>query len=407
MVCGLLGHKLGHSYSPQIHRLLGNYSYDLFEKEPDQLEEFLLHPNFDGLNVTIPYKKAVLPYCTDLSPIAKELGSVNTIIRRNDGTLFGHNTDYFGFASMIDHAGITVAGKKVLVLGSGGASVTVCAVLNAMHAHVVQISRNGENHYGNLYLHADAAVIVNATPVGMYPNNEAAPLDLSLFPKLEGVLDLIYNPAHTRLLQQAKQLGVKTENGLWMLIAQAYESACYFTDTKLPQQLIEHIYKLLCADMKNIVLIGMPGSGKTTIGRMLSQLTGKVFVDSDHEIEKEAGMSIPEYFSKYGEPAFRTLENNILCRISKESRCIIATGGGCVTKAENYTHLHQNSTIVWIKRPISDLPTDGRPISQKTSAEALYQARKPLYEVFADLTVHNTSPEETAKTILSMINGGT
>ena len=406
MICGLLGRTLGHSYSPQIHSHLGNYTYNLFEKEPEQLEDFLLHGEFDGINVTIPYKKDVLPYCDELTPIARKLGSVNTIIRRKDGTLLGHNSDYFGFSFMVERTGLTVTGKKVLVLGTGGAAVTVCAVLNALRAHVVQISRSGQNHYGNLDLHKDAAVIVNATPVGMYPKNDNAPLDLCAFPHLEGVLDLIYNPARTRLLQQAESLGLKAENGLWMLVAQAYESARLFTEKDLPAELIKRIYNQLSSDMKNIILIGMPGCGKSTIGALLSGSTGKAFIDSDTEIEKEAGITVAEYFAQYGEASFRALESKVLSRICKESSCIIATGGGCVTRPENYIPLHQNATVIWINRCLSFLPTNGRPLSQKTSAEEMFRIRKPMYERFADMCVNNTTPEETADKILSLIHGG-
>lgn len=405
MRCGLLGRTLGHSYSPQIHRHLGSYSYELFEKEPEQIEQFLHSDEFDALNVTIPYKKSVLPYCDELTPIAQQLGSVNTIIRRANGSLIGHNSDYYGFYSMVMRAKLQLDGKKVLVLGTGGAAVTVCAVLNALNAQVVQISRSGKNNYGNLHLHADASVIVNATPVGMYPETDAAPLDLSVFPKLEGVLDLIYNPAETRLLAQARKLGLITENGLWMLVAQAFESAQWFTDTPLPEQLIEDIYTSLSIQMKNIILIGMPGCGKSTVGNMLRQLTGRSFIDSDSEIEKEAGMSIPEIFKNQGEDAFRQLESKVLARICKESGHIIATGGGCVTRPDNYNYLQQNGNIIWIKRPLAELSTQGRPLSQKTPIEEMYKIRKPLYEAFSNYEVENTTPEATAAQIVSLLKG--
>ncbi len=404
MRCGLLGRSLQHSYSPQIHEFLGSYSYQLFEQDPESLSAFLQKADFDGINVTIPYKKDVVPFCSDLSPIAKELGSVNTIVRTKEGKLIGHNSDYFGFLSMVRRTGIDLSGKKVLVLGTGGASVTVCAVLKTLHAHTVQISRNGPDHYGNLHLHHDASLIVNTTPVGMYPNNGTSPLVLSQFKKLEGVLDLIYNPSATKLLLDAQALGVKTENGLWMLVAQAKESAQWFTGTDIPDTVIEEIYNKLSVQMQNIVLIGMPGSGKSTLGRLLSEATGRPFIDTDTEIEKQIQMTIPEFFANKGEAAFREVESAVLKNIGKESGLIISTGGGCVTRPENYPYLHQNSRIVWVKRDLAKLPSEGRPISMQTKAEELYKIRRPMYEHFSDFTVdNNTTPEQAVQEILALI----
>ena len=276
MECGLLGRKLGHSYSPQIHACLGDYSYTLFEKEPEEVADFLKSGDFTGLNVTIPYKKTVIPYLDELSPAAKKLGAVNTVVRREDGTLFGHNTDYFGFASLLKRSGLDVAGKKVLVLGSGGASNTVTAVLTGLGAEAVVISRSGENNYENLQRHEDAAVIVNATPVGMYPNTGVSPVDLKRFPMLEGVLDVIYNPARTQLLLDAEAFQIPCANGLWMLVAQAKESAEYFTGKSIDDAVIAKIYGTLAAQMANIVLIGMPGCGKSTIGALLAEKLGSM-----------------------------------------------------------------------------------------------------------------------------------
>ncbi|MBE6943487.1 MAG: shikimate kinase [Ruminococcaceae bacterium] len=401
MNCGLLGRHLTHSYSPQIHRQLGNYRYDLLEVEPDKLAGFLQKKDFDGLNVTIPYKKEVIGYCDDLSPQAALLGAVNTIVKTADGRLIGHNTDYFGFAAMLTASGLSVAGKKVLVLGSGGASATVTAVLNGNHAKVVVISRHGENHYGNLHLHSDASVIVNCTPVGMYPDNGASPVDLSLFPNLEGVLDLIYNPARTALLLDAERRGIISRNGLYMLVAQAKESAEWFTGRKIPDDRIREIYEKLKADMENIVLIGMPGCGKSTVGRLLSKTLNREFIDTDRLIVEKTGISIPEIFASIGEKGFRRLETEVLTDTSKQSGVIIATGGGCVTRPENYPLLHQNSKIVWLKRDISLLPTDGRPLSQAQRIDAMYQVRAPLYEAFADIIIDNdTTPEAAVNSIL-------
>lgn len=403
MNCGLLGRKLGHSYSPAIHRHLGEYSYDLFEKEPEALEAFLRSGNFTGLNVTIPYKKAVLPYCDELTDCAKKLGAVNTIVRRQDGTLLGHNSDFFGFSAMVEKSGLQTQGKKALVLGSGGASATAVAVLEQLGAKVVVISRNGENNYENLSMHADASIIVNATPVGMYPNNGESPLSLNAFSKLEGVLDLIYNPARTQLLLDAEKRGLVAKNGLYMLVAQAWESACLFTGSNIPKEQITVIYNKLRSIMENIVLIGMPGCGKSTVGRILAELTDKEFADADAEIEKHAGCPIPEIFATQGEAGFRQLETKVLEELGKRSGLIIATGGGCVTQPENYPLLHQNGRIYWLQRDINTLPTDGRPLSQKTPPEELYRQRMPMYQIFADRIVDNNSAAQAAaKQILTL-----
>ena len=404
MKCGLLGRKLGHSYSPQIHGLLGDYSYDLFEKEPEELASFLKNGDFTGINVTIPYKKDVIPYLDALSPAAQKIGSVNTIVRRADGSLFGHNSDYFGFVSLVKHSGIAVDGKKVLVLGSGGTSNMVVTALRDLGAAPVVISRSGENNYGNLHLHSDASVIVNATPVGMYPNTGVSPIDLNRFPKLDGVLDVIYNPAKTQLLLDAEKLGIPHENGLWMLVAQAKEAAEYFTGKMLPDSCIEKIHGILSRQMKNIVLIGMPGCGKSTIGNLLARKLGRKFVDADEEIIQLAGKSIPEIFAQDGEDAFRQWESDALAHLGKQSGLVIATGGGCVTRQGNYPALHQNGSIVWLERDLSLLPTDGRPLSQSNRLEEMYAVRKPLYEAFADVRVANTgSPENTVTEILSKL----
>lgn len=401
MNCGLLGKTLAHSYSPQIHSYLGDYSYKLFEKQPEELADFLKNGDFTGINVTIPYKKDVIPYCRELTECAKKLGAVNTIVRRQDGSLIGHNTDYFGFQSMVDRTGLSVAGKKVLVLGSGGASATAVAVLQELGANVIVISRSGDNHYGNLYLHKDAAVIVNATPVGMYPHAGTSPVDLDIFPCLEGVLDIVYNPARTRLLLDAEERSIPFENGLWMLVAQAKEAAEWFTEAKISNSAIENIHAKLRKQMENIVLVGMPGCGKSTIGQMLAEILGKSFVDADAEIIRAAQMSIPEIFEKEGEDGFRKWETKVLEQLGQQSSLVIATGGGCVTREENYPLLHQNGTIYWLVRDISALPIDGRPLSQAGKLEQMWAIRKPLYERYADRIVSNDgAPAKTAEEIM-------
>ncbi len=403
MKCGLLGRKLSHSYSPKIHSMLGSYDYVLFEKEPEELEYFLKNGDFSGINVTIPYKKKVIEYLDDLSPAAKEMGAVNTIVRRSDGSLIGHNTDCFGFSSMVKKSGLQVAGKKVLVLGSGGASATASAVLQKMGAHAVIISRSGESNYDNLHIHADASVIVNATPVGMYPDTGISPVNPDLFLKLEGVLDLIYNPARTQLLLDAEKRNLKTENGLWMLVAQAKESAEWFTGQKIPDTRIAEIYSALKSQTENVVLIGMPGCGKSTVGPILAKKMQRRFADADTAVAEKAGISIPEIFEKFGEPGFRELETAVLAELGKQSGLVIATGGGCVTMEQNYPLLHQNGCIFWLQRELSTLSSEGRPLSKSGNPEQMYRIRKSMYQSFADHTVDNNgTAEECAQKICSI-----
>lgn len=403
MKCGVLGRKLGHSYSPQIHKHLGDYEFHIFEKEPEELVDFLQNEDFSGTNVTIPYKKDVIPYLDEISPIAQKLGAVNIIVRRN-GKLIGHNSDHFGFQSMVEKSGLSPAGKKCLVLGSGGASATVQAVLKDFGAQVVVISRSGENNYDNLHLHQDAAIIVNTTPLGMYPHTGQAPLNVAQFPQLEGVLDIVYNPARTQIMLEAENLGIPTMNGLWMLVAQAKEAAEWFTNSVISDEKIGEIYEILRRQMENIVLIGMPGCGKSTIGKQLADVTGKEFVDADEKIAQLAGKSIPEIFAEDGEEVFRSFETKALEELGKRSGLVIATGGGCVTKERNYPLLHQNGTIIWLKRGLDQLPTDGRPLSQAGDLAKMYEIRRPMYEAFADHAIdNNDSVTDTVRAIGELI----
>ena len=403
--CGLLGEKLGHSYSPQIHSMLADYEYKLFEKSPEELEDFLKSGEFDGLNVTIPYKKSVMPYCAELSPTAAQIGSVNTIVRRSDGSLYGDNTDAFGFENLIVHNGIEVKGKKALVLGTGGASVTAQAVRKNLGAsEVVVISRKGEDNYENIAKHADAEIIANTTPVGMYPNNGKAAVDLTQFPKLSGVLDVVYNPARTALLLQAEKLCIPCAGGLYMLVSQAKRSCELFTGKSIPDSEIDRIERVLSHQMQNIVIIGMPGSGKTAVSTMLAERLGRKIFDTDTIVSEKAGMTIPEIFAAQGEAGFRKLETEATAEVGKLSGNIISTGGGVVTVADNYELLHQNGVIVWIERDTNKLARDGRPISLSSDLNELYAARLPLYERFADIKADNNGDiNDTVNAIMEMI----
>lgn len=403
--CGLLGRKLGHSYSPAIHGMLSDYSYELFEREPEQLEDFLLHGDWNGINVTIPYKKSVLPYCRELSPLAKEIGSVNTIVRRPDGSLFGDNTDAYGFESLVKKSGIDVRGKKALVLGSGGASVTVVAVLKRLGAgSVTVISRSGEDNYDNIRKHADAKIIVNTTPVGMFPNNGQSAVDLGIFPACEGVLDAVYNPARTALLLQAERLGIPCAGGLYMLVAQAKRACEIFTGSSIPDSETERIEKVLSAQMQNIILIGMPSSGKSTIAAALGEKLGRLVYEADALIEEEAGMDIPAIFAAHGEEYFRKLETQVLRKLGAMSGAIISTGGGSVTREENYAPLHQNGRMIWLLRDTDKLDKTGRPVSLRSDLNELYARREPMYARFADLKADNNgSIEDTLAQILEAL----
>ena len=403
--CGLLGEKLGHSYSPQVHALLGDYEYRLYERRPEELENFVRRSGLDGFNVTIPYKKAVVPFLDELSAAAAQLGSVNTVVRRADGSLFGDNTDYYGFESLVRRSGIEVSGAKALVLGSGGASVTVCAVLHALGAgSVTVISRSGEDNYENIARHADADIVVNTTPVGMYPRNGETPLDLRVFEDLKAVFDIVYNPARTELMLQAERLNFDCFGGLYMLVAQAARSSMLFTGSSFEESRIEAVFRRIDADLKNIILIGMPGSGKTSVARLLGSMTGRPVHDADALIEETAGMSIPAIFEEGGEDLFRLKETEALAALGKLSGAVIATGGGCVTREENYQLLHQNGVIFCLDRALDALPTDGRPLSQANDLAEMYRRRAPLYTCFADRIIDNNGAlKDSAREIMEVM----
>ena len=399
--CGLLGGRLGHSYSPAIHAMLGDYEYRLCEKTPEEVGRFLTGGDFDGLNVTIPYKKTAMPFCAELSETARRVGCVNTIVRRPDGTLFGDNTDVFGFSQMVLHSGVPVQGRKALVFGSGGASGTACDVLRRMRAEVVQISRSGEDNYENLERHADAQILVNTTPLGMYPNNGTAPVTLERFPDCALVLDVVYNPDKTELILRAEEAGVPVAvGGLEMLVAQAVYAAEYFLDRKFedaPAE-IRRITAALRRDTLNIALIGMPSSGKTTLGKLLAKQLGRTFVDLDDAIVKADGRSIPDIFAAEGEDGFRAKETEQTARFGKENRQLLSCGGGVVKRPENLRALHQNGVVLFIDRPVEALAVGGsRPLSSSMEALRTMEAqRRPLYRAAADAVVPNTGTLEDA-----------
>lgn len=387
---GLLGEHLSHSFSPRIHREISDYAYDLFEVSAECVGDFMSSNELSGFNVTIPYKKTVIPYLAEISPEARRIGAVNTVVRLPNGTWHGENTDYYGFSSLLTSAGINVAGKKVLVLGTGGASVTVHTVLSDMGCtEIVSVSRRGPCNYETVYaLHPDAEVIVNTTPVGMYPENGKSPITLARFPKLCLVLDLIYNPARTALLLEAERLGIPSKNGLLMLVAQAKRAAEIFLGTSLPDEIIPKIVRKIRLETENLILIGMPGCGKSTAARRLSALMGREWIDTDLTFPAYAdGMTPAECITTRGEKAFRALETRAVADAGKESGKIIATGGGVPTISENYDLLHQNGVILWIDRDIYALSTKGRPLSQGRDVETLYREREPSYLRFADAKV--------------------
>ena len=405
MKYGLIGEKLGHSYSCQVHRALGNPDYVLKEIAPDALGDFLRARDFAGLNVTIPYKQAVIPYVDALTDTAREVGAVNTLYFDASGALWGDNTDVYGFCTMLE--GIDVRGKKALVLGSGGTSHTACYALRALGAgDCIVVSRRGAVNYENVYsLHADAEVIVNATPVGMFPNNGARPIDIRRFPRLCAVADVIYNPARTALLQDADALGIPRAGGLSMLVAQAARSVERFSGRALGEEAWRGALSQVAASLRGVALVGMPGCGKSTIAQAVAQELGRACVDLDAEIEREAGKSIPEIFAQEGEEAFRAAETRAARQFSREN-AVLATGGGCVLRAENAQALRANSLVVWLKRAIDQLPREGRPLSVGNLYE-MEQKRAPHYLAASDVQIENQgSVEEVAAAVVAALREG-
>ena len=411
MKCGLVGKKLGYSFSQEIHQKLGRYTYDLFELDEEGLKDFLEERSFGGINVTIPYKQTVIPYLDSISRRAERIGAVNTIVNRN-GRLFGDNTDYGGMEALIRKTGIELTGKTVLIAGTGGTSRTAYAVAEDLGAsRILKAGRTGKDGsltYEEAYRTVpDAQILINTTPVGTDPDIDRIPVDLDRLPSLEGIVDVVYNPLSTRLVREGRKRGIRSEGGLYMLTAQAVIAAEAFTGEAFGTEVIDRIYREILSEKRNIVLIGMPGSGKKTVGRALSQRIGRPFLSSDRLIETLTGLMIPEIFARMGEDAFRALETQALALVCARSGCVIATGGGCVTRQENIPLLRMGGRIVWLRRETDALAREGRPLSLARDLNEMYAEREPLYRSCADAAVDNNGTiEQTVAQFLSDLEKG-
>lgn len=392
MKFGLIGRTLKHSYSKIIHEMFGAYSYDLVSMEEAEIQDFVKNPEYMGFNVTIPYKKTIIPFCESISNEAEKIGSVNTVIKK-DGKLFGYNTDYAGFFALAKRGDIEFNDKRVAILGSGGTYKTAYAVVKDCGAkEIISVSRNGEFNYNNISEWNSCEIIINTTPVGMYPDNGESIIDLDDFKKLEGVIDVIYNPLKTKLVFEAQKRGIKAVGGLYMLVFQAKEAFEIFTGVKLSDDKTEEVYNCLISGMENKVLIGMPGCGKSTAGEFLAEFYKKELLDIDNMIVKKAGMSIPEIFKIFGEDYFRDLEAKCAKEAGSLTGKVISCGGGIIKKDENLYHLAQNGKIYWIKRDLKNLATDGRPLSSDYEALVkMEEERIPKYQTFADEIIENSS----------------
>ena len=401
---GLLGRTLGHTYSPMIHQALGNTSYDIFEMEPDQLQDFFNRSDLQGLNITIPYKINALQACKSISDIAESIGCVNTMVKQKDGSWYGTNTDYDGFLATLSWSNIAVHEKHCLILGDGASSNTVHVALERLGAaSITHISRHQFPKYEHIaQFYERAQIIINCTPVGMYPHCPNQSIQLAPFKHLEGVIDLVYNPHRTGIMLEAESLGIPHVNGLVFLLAQAIAASALFLHRTYDESILTDLYKQFRQDQENIVLIGMPGSGKSTIGETLATLTGRTLVDIDHRITEEVG-SISDYILTHGEPAFRAIESKMIADVGKQTGLIISTGGGAITIPENFAHLRQNGRIYEIYRPLKELDTTGRVLSSGgiERLQQIYAERAPLYARFRQVQIENTgTPESVAQRIL-------
>ena len=406
MQFGCIGEHLTHSFSKEIHALLQDYPYELLEIPMGELDAFMTRRDFQAINVTIPYKQAVIPYLDRIDDTAAAIGAVNTIVNRN-GRLYGYNTDFGGMADLIRRTGIDLSGKKVLILGTGGTSNTALAVARHLGAACVhKVSRSAKpqtlTYEEALQAHTDAQVLINTTPRGMFSRESGMPIDPAQFPRLCGVIDAVYNPLRTEFVQKARSLGIPAAGGLYMLVRQAVLASEIFLDTSYPAGLTEEVYRAVKAAKENLVLIGMPGSGKTTVGTQLAEAMGRPFLDTDALIGETYGKAPAQIITEQGEQAFRDMESQIIRDVSAHTGCVIATGGGAVLRRENIELLRRNGRIIFLDRPVSQLlPTEDRPLS--SSKEAIlqrYNERYPLYCAAADKTVAGSTPEDTVKELL-------
>lgn len=410
MIYGCIGEHLPHSFSREIHGEIGGYPYILRELTPAEFSGFMTERDFCGINVTIPYKQAVIPYLDGLDETALAIGAVNTIVNR-DGKLYGYNTDLYGLTRLIRRTGLNLEGKKVLVLGTGGTSRTASFAAKQLGAsQVLRVSRTGKEDalsYGDIRrYHTDADVILNATPCGMFPDMNSQPVFLDSFTRLQGVVDVVYNPLRTRLVLDARSRGIPAEGGLYMLVAQAVRASELFLDTSYPDELTDRIYDRILRRKESIVLIGMPGSGKSAVGKILADKTGLSFIDTDEEIVKNAGKPIPSIFRENGEKVFRDLESTVILECARRSGRIISTGGGAVLRPENVAALKQNGRLFWLDRdPSSLIPTDDRPLADtEEKIRQLYLEREPVYRAAADEIIPVAgSPEDVSAAILGKI----
>ncbi len=391
----LIGEKLSHSYSKDIHSLFG-LNYELKELSAGEVGDFLQKKDFDGLNVTIPYKKTVIPYLDEVDEIAKSIGAVNTIVNEN-GKLKGYNTDYFGLKYALSSAGIEIKDKRVAVLGSGGASLTAQKLAEDLGAAEISVvSRNGELNYANVYEKIDPQVIINATPVGMFPNANGKPIELNKFKNLGGVFDCVYNPYRTRLVLNAEKLGIRAVGGLKMLAAQGVYSEFLWGETELKKENIELAYKNLFGKEVNIALIGMPGAGKTCLGKLVAEKLKKPFYDTDELCEKLSGLTPEETIEGYGEKKFREIENMATDRVSRVRGAVIATGGGTVLNEENILKLRSSSVVVYIERDLGKLSLKQRPLSKSTPISRLFEQREGHYLAASDIKIKNDGEKDEA-----------